>query len=250
MSHNVSKKVLLTEPKLSKNSKPFWSFLPGRVTEIYPLSKDKGLKYKLYSMSMELDTRKPNFGSQQWLWFHIWFMMTLYYKIQQMLSQSVTAISLQNASNIYYNIRQIFGVSSDCGFIFGSWWSCTTKFNKYYHKVWQLFHYKMWQTFITIYVRFFYYKMQQFYCKMWQVLQNATILLQNMTVITKYDVHASVHSGTKIHFNKKVLELWKHMFQWTPCAPFHRWQSMLVMFNRLRNDHRSKLKISHLHVDK
>ena len=37
--------------------------------------------------------------------------------------------------------------------------------------------------------QFFYYKMRQFYCKMQQLLQNATILLQNATGITKCDVY-------------------------------------------------------------
>ena len=47
------------------------------------------------NMSMVLDTRKSNFMSQQWLQFHIWFIMTLYYKMRQNAS-----ILLQNASFI------------------------------------------------------------------------------------------------------------------------------------------------------
>ena len=37
--------------------------------------------------------------------------------------------------------------------------------------------------------QFLYYKMQQFYYKMRQLLQIATTLLQNATVITKCDVY-------------------------------------------------------------
>ena len=60
-------------------------------------------------MSMVLDTR-----------FHIWFIMTFYYKMRQILLQNATAIFLQNATEIYYKMRQDF-----------------------YYKMWQ-FYYKMW----------------------------------------------------------------------------------------------------------
>ena len=43
-------------------------------------------------MSMVLDTRESNFVNQQWLQFHIWFIMTLYYKMQQILLQNATTI--------------------------------------------------------------------------------------------------------------------------------------------------------------
>ena len=44
---------------------------------------------------MVTDTGKLVLGSQQWLQFHIWFIMTLYYKMRQILSQNVTPILLQ-----------------------------------------------------------------------------------------------------------------------------------------------------------
>ena len=60
-------------------------------------SKKEGLRDIQYSMTVVLDTKKSNFGSQEWLWFHVWLIMTLYYKIQQILLETVTAILLQNA---------------------------------------------------------------------------------------------------------------------------------------------------------
>ena len=61
-------------------------------------------------MSMVLDTRKFNLGEggQKWLWFHIWFIMILYYKLQQILLQGVTDILLQNATKVYYKMCQGF----------------------------------------------------------------------------------------------------------------------------------------------
>ena len=43
-------------------------------------------------MTIILDTKKSNFGTQYWLWFHIWYIMTLYYKMRLIL--------LQNAADI------------------------------------------------------------------------------------------------------------------------------------------------------
>ena len=31
---------------------------------------------------------KSNFEGQQWLWFHVWFIMTIYYKMQQILQNA------------------------------------------------------------------------------------------------------------------------------------------------------------------
>ena len=179
MCHNVSKKVLLTEPKLSKNSKPFWSILPGRVTEIYPLSKDEGLKYKLYSMSMELDTRKSNFGSQQWLWFHI-----------------------------------------------GSWWRCTTKFNKCYHKAWQLFHYKMRQTFITIYIRF----LESVLIVVSYLLHDETVLQNSTNIITKCDSYF-------------ITKCDKHLLQYTSGFFTSKCNSFIVKCDRYYKMQRFRYKI-------
>lgn len=51
-----------------------------------------------YKMSMVLDTRKSNFGSQRWLWLYTWFIMTLHYRMRQILVQNAKAISLQKMS--------------------------------------------------------------------------------------------------------------------------------------------------------
>ena len=40
-------------------------------------------------------------GSLQWLWFYIWFIMRLHYIIRQILLQNVTAILLENATELY-----------------------------------------------------------------------------------------------------------------------------------------------------
>ena len=92
----------------SKNSKPFWIFVAGRATEKHPPSKDEGLWDILHSMNMVLDIRKSNFGNQKWLQSHIWFFMTLYYNVQQILLQNPTVFLLQNATKVYHKIRQLF----------------------------------------------------------------------------------------------------------------------------------------------
>ena len=79
----------------SKNPKPFFkSFCLGRATEIHPPSTDEGLRDIGNNMKIVLDVRKSNFESQQWLRFHTWFIITLYYKIWQIL-QNAKAVSLQ-----------------------------------------------------------------------------------------------------------------------------------------------------------
>ena len=40
--------------------------------------------------------------------FQIWFVMTFYYKMRQMLLQNATAILLKNATEVYYKMCQIF----------------------------------------------------------------------------------------------------------------------------------------------
>lgn len=52
---------------------------------MYPTSKDEGPRDTGNNMSMVQDTRKTNFVSQQWLRFHIWFFMTPYYKMRQVV---------------------------------------------------------------------------------------------------------------------------------------------------------------------
>ena len=61
-------------------------------------------------MARVLDTKKSNFGTQEWLWLHIWFIMTLYDKVRQMLLENATAILFQNATvitkcDVYYKMR-------------------------------------------------------------------------------------------------------------------------------------------------
>ena len=90
-------------------------------------------------MRKVLDTKKSIFGSQEWFSCHIRFIKTLYYKMWHILLQYATAILLQNATKVYYKMRQKF---------------------------------------ITKCVKFFiaksdsYYKMRRFYNKMRQLLQN------------------------------------------------------------------------------
>ena len=59
-------------------------------------------------MTMVPDTWKSNFGNQKLLRFHIWFNMTLHYKMRQKLLQNATAILLQNTVNVYYKMRQAY----------------------------------------------------------------------------------------------------------------------------------------------
>ena len=70
--------------------------------------KNEGLKNSGHSMGMLLDTKKFNFESQQWLRFHIWFIMTLYYKMRQLLLQNTTAIISQNVTIVCQKMRQVF----------------------------------------------------------------------------------------------------------------------------------------------
>ena len=57
---------------------------------------------------MVLDTSKYILGSQQWLQLHIWLLMTLNYKIRQILLQNATAILLQDMAKVYCKMRQDF----------------------------------------------------------------------------------------------------------------------------------------------
>ena len=81
----------------SQNSNLFWRLCFGRRPVAHPPSNGEGLRDIQHSMSMVLDTR-----------FHIWFIMTLYYKMRQILLQNATAILLQNATEVYYKMRQVF----------------------------------------------------------------------------------------------------------------------------------------------
>ena len=59
-------------------------------------------------MTLTLDKSKSNFGSQLLLRFHIWFITTLYDKMQQILLKNVTAIFLQYAKITYLKKRHVF----------------------------------------------------------------------------------------------------------------------------------------------
>ena len=69
-------------------------------------------------MSMNIDTT-----------FHIWVIMTVYYKTRQILLQSATVILLQNAIEVNDKMRQVF-----------------------YYKMW-LFYYKMQRLLQTVTVQ-------------------------------------------------------------------------------------------------
>ena len=57
---------------------------------------------------MVLNTRKSHYRRQQWLWFHVWFIMTLYYKMLHISLQNATIILSQNAVIVFDKIRQLF----------------------------------------------------------------------------------------------------------------------------------------------
>ena len=80
--------------KSSENSKPLWKLRCERGSVLHPPSNGKGLRDIEHSMSTELDTG-----------FNNWFIMTLYYKIWQMLLQNGTTILLQNATNVYFLLQ-------------------------------------------------------------------------------------------------------------------------------------------------
>ena len=54
-------------------------------------------------MTMVIHKNKSVSRSEEWLWFHIEFILTLYYKTRQMLLQNATAILLQNTSRYFYS---------------------------------------------------------------------------------------------------------------------------------------------------
>ena len=81
----------------TENSKPFLRLRLGRRSVVRPPSNGEGLRDIQNSMSTVLDTR-----------FHIWFIMTVYCKMRQILLQNAKAILLQNATEVYNKIRQVF----------------------------------------------------------------------------------------------------------------------------------------------
>ena len=80
--------VLLTRPK-SKSSKTCWRMCFGRGSAVHAHSSGKELRDIQHSTSMILDRR-----------FYIWFIMTLYFKMREIL--------LQNTTADYYKMRHKF----------------------------------------------------------------------------------------------------------------------------------------------
>ena len=80
--------------KSSENSKPLWKLRFERGSVVQPPSNGKELRDTEHSTSTVLETG-----------FNIWFIMTLYYKIWQMLLQNGTTILLQNATNVYFLLQ-------------------------------------------------------------------------------------------------------------------------------------------------
>ena len=76
----------------SKHFGPFWNYYLGRATEVHLPFKDEGPRDIRHDMSMVQDTRKSNFMSVQWFRFHIWFIIILYYKMQQILLKKCSSI--------------------------------------------------------------------------------------------------------------------------------------------------------------
>ena len=111
MSQNVSKEILFTGPK---NQVKFEANLKivFREGDSYTHFKNGGLRDIGYSMGMVLDTKKSVFGSQQRSRFYIWFIMTIYYKMRQLLLQNARAILLQNVKKVYYNMRRLLSNAS------------------------------------------------------------------------------------------------------------------------------------------
>ena len=99
-----------------ENTKSFWSKHSGRVTKIYPssppISKDEGPK----NIGHNMNIKNLIFGVNKVMIRVIWFLMTVYYKIQQMSWQNATAILLQNSTvstkcDVCYKLRQHRSVS-------------------------------------------------------------------------------------------------------------------------------------------
>ena len=81
---NVSKEVLLTGPKIQVK-------IPSHSGDCV---LEEGQLNAIPQMATGLD---PGF--------HVWFIMTLYYKMRQILLQNATAVLLQNVTEVYYKMR-------------------------------------------------------------------------------------------------------------------------------------------------
>ena len=58
-------------------------------------------------MSIVPNAKKSVLGSPQLLRFHIWFLLTLYYKIRQIL-QNASGFLLQNVTKVYYKVCRFY----------------------------------------------------------------------------------------------------------------------------------------------
>ena len=73
------------------------------------LSRDNGLRNIKHRMSMALDTKKSILEIHQWLWFHIWFITSFFYKMKQLIYCKIrrkVIIKIRQVS--CYKIRQYF----------------------------------------------------------------------------------------------------------------------------------------------
>ena len=93
---------------------------------------------------------------------------------------------LQNATDVITKCDSFFITKRDRSLLQNGSGFLLQNATEVYNKMRQVFYYKC-DSFITKCDS--YYKMRRFYYKMRQLLQNATILLQNTTVITKCNVY-------------------------------------------------------------
>ena len=153
MCQNISGEVFLAAFKSSKNS--LRRLRSGKGAVIHPASRKEGLWNIGHSMIMVLDIKKSDFGNQQCIRFHIWFIIRLYCKMRETF-QNATAILLQNTIKIYYKMSQVFYCKmrhfiTNCN-------SC--------------------------------YKVYQFYYKMQRLLQNASVHLSMFDIgINQHNVY-------------------------------------------------------------
>ena len=147
----------------NENIQQFQNFYPWIATEIHPHSKIEVPSDIRHKMSIVLDTRKSNFGSQQWLRFHIWFIMTLCCKMRHKIRQL-----------FYSKIRQKF-ITKCVSFFITKCDSFNTKFDSYN-------------------------KMRQFYYKMQQLLQNATFVTKCVSTYPIYKSETMSYEGLFFSF--------------------------------------------------
>ena len=107
--------------------------------------------------------------------FPVWFVMTVYYKMRQILLQNATAILLQNATEVYYKMHQVFITKCD---------SFITKCDSYY-------------------------KYRRFYYKIWQLLQNATFTTNcdSTKIVSKFCKRTCYTCKKRLFCSKKELKL-------------------------------------------